>query len=188
MTSPLRIQARRHLAPGILFAGMLAITFVGSSLFGSSQAQAELDPETQRFVELHNEARSEGRYCGDKYMEAVGPLRWSDELSGAAQMHATDAASNMIRGHTGSDGSTLFERVKRLSSSFFRVGENIAYFTRDMEHSVEQWLDSPGHCANIMNPGFTYMGTGYALGPVFNNPHRSGTYTVVVFGAKFERR
>lgn len=170
------------------FNSILAIAVVASSLLGISPLHAEEDPATQRFLDLHNEARSQGRHCGDVSREAVQPLQWSDELPAAAQMHATDAASHAIRGHTGSDGSTLFVRVKRISPDFFRVGENIAYFTRDMEHSVQQWLNSPGHCSNIMNAGFTHMGAGFALGPVFNSPHRTGTYSVVVFGAKFEGR
>ena len=27
------------------------------------------------------------------------------------------------------------------------------------------WVDSPGHCANLMNPAFTYLGNGYAKVP-----------------------
>ena len=27
------------------------------------------------------------------------------------------------------------------------------------------WLESPGHCANIMDPGFTEMGSAYAINP-----------------------
>ena len=26
---------------------------------------------------------------------------------------------------------------------------------------MDGWLDSPGHCANIMNPAFTEMGAAY---------------------------
>jgi uncharacterized protein YkwD len=28
---------------------------------------------------------------------------------------------------------------------------------------VQGWLDSPGHCANIMNDDFTEMGAAYAV-------------------------
>ncbi len=183
MLHTLRNRTRRHSAPGLLFAGILVIITLGSSLSGSSEAFAEISSMHQDYLDLHNEARSQGRYCGDKYMEAVGPLRWSDELAEAAQAHASDAADNMIRGHTGSDGSTVFERVARVAPIFEGVGENVSYFTRTMGHAVEQWLESPGHCENIMRAGFTHMGTGYAMGPVFHSPDRNGPYRVVVFGA-----
>lgn len=29
------------------------------------------------------------------------------------------------------------------------------------EKVVEQWMDSPGHRANILNPDYTYLGVGY---------------------------
>ena len=186
MLHTLRRRPRRHSAPGILFASILVITIVGSSLLGSSNAFAELSSGQQALLALHNEARSQGRYCGDKYMEAVGPLRWSDELAEAAQSHASDAAENMIRGHTGSDGSTVFDRVGRVAPIFAGVGENVSYFTRSINQSVERWLESPGHCENIMRPGFTHMGGGYSWGPVFHSPDRNGSYRVVVFGAKPE--
>lgn len=186
MPHTLRNRTRRHSAPGILFAGILAIIMLGSSLFGSSIAFAELSSSQQTLLDLHNEARSEGRYCGDKYMEAVGPLRWSDELAEAAQIHATDAADNMIRGHTGSDGSTVRDRVARVAPIFSQVGENIAYFSRDLSRAMEGWLNSPGHCENLMRPGFTHMGTGRGWGPRFHDPERNGAYNVAVFGAKPE--
>jgi uncharacterized protein YkwD len=34
---------------------------------------------------------------------------------------------------------------------------------------VSDWLGSPGHCANIMNPAFTEMGAAYAVNPANEN-------------------
>ena len=40
------------------------------------------------------------------------------------------------------------------------------------------WIKSPGHCANLMNPGFTEMGAGLAV------DHKSelGVYWAQAFG------
>jgi uncharacterized protein YkwD len=44
------------------------------------------------------------------------------------------------------------------------VGENIAYGPKSAEEVVQGWLDSPGHCGNIMDPRFAEMGIAYAAG------------------------
>ena len=40
------------------------------------------------------------------------------------------------------------------------VGENVAYGNVSPEEMVRMWMDSPGHRANILNPGFTHLGVG----------------------------
>jgi uncharacterized protein YkwD len=57
------------------------------------------------------------------------------------------------------------------------VGENIASGQRTVEDAVASWLDSPGHCANIMNPAFTDMGAAYAIDP--RNRNRTAYWTQV---------
>ena len=44
------------------------------------------------------------------------------------------------------------------------VGENIAYGPKTAEEVVQGWLDSPGHCENIMDPRFAEMGIAFAAG------------------------
>ncbi|HCJ28080.1 MAG TPA: hypothetical protein DHV63_01935, partial [Pseudomonas sp.] len=57
-------------------------------------------------------------------------------------------------------------------------GENIAAGQGSAEQAVSSWLASPGHCQNIMNPGFTEMGAAYAT-----NPRSAATiYWTQVFG------
>ena len=45
--------------------------------------------------------------------------------------------------------------------------------------AVQGWLNSPGHCANIMSPTYTEMGTAFAV----NDKSGAGIYWVQVFGA-----
>ena len=40
------------------------------------------------------------------------------------------------------------------------VGENVAFGNVTPEQLVKMWMDSPGHRANILNPGFTHIGVG----------------------------
>ena len=72
------------------------------------------------------------------------------------------------------------DRATAAGYRWVRVGENIASGQRTVEDAVASWLDSPGHCANIMNPAFTEMGAAYAINPQSRN---RTAYWTQVFGA-----
>ena len=44
-------------------------------------------------------------------------------------------------------------------------GENIAAGYPDEGSVMTAWLDSPGHCSNIMDSAFTEMGAGFGENP-----------------------
>jgi uncharacterized protein YkwD len=118
-----------------------------------------------RVLELVNAARAEGRRCGRRRFEPARPLALSALLTRAAAAHAADMAANGFMGHEGSDGSTAGERVNRAGYRWRSVGENVAAGQPDADAVVESWLDSPGHCANIMSPQFTEMGVAFVSAP-----------------------
>ena len=64
--------------------------------------------------------------------------------------------------HQGKDGSQVGERASRAGYAWQHIGENIASGMRSPEEAVAGWVASPGHCANLMSPGFTEMGSGFA--------------------------
>ena len=131
---------------------------------------------------LINEARSQGRMCGNDYLEAAAPVAWDDDLEAAALAHSNDMAENVFRGHTGSDGSSAHERIQRQTDSFSWTGEVLSYFYPTLESAVEGWLRSPGHCRIIMGDRYTHMGGAIDHGPRFDNPSREGPYRTAVFG------
>lgn len=118
---------------------------------------------------LVNAARAQPRACGDQQFGPAGPLRWSQALAQAALAHSTDMAEHHYFSHVERNGSTQAERISRTGYAWLRVGENIASGQRTALEAVQGWLDSPGHCANIMNPGFTDMGAAYAVNPASEN-------------------
>jgi uncharacterized protein YkwD len=117
----------------------------------------------ERVLVLVNEARAHARSCGDRHFEAAGPLRWNEQLEEAAVQHAQDMASHAKLDHAGSDGSTPSQRVSRAGYVWRSVGENVAAGQGTPEEVVEDWLTSPGHCANIMEPAYTEMGAAFAV-------------------------
>jgi len=110
---------------------------------------------------LVNEARASPRTCGARgSFEAAQPLALEARLMVAAQRHSDDMHANGFMSHTGSDGSTLAQRVEREGYAWRALGENVARGYVTPEGVMSAWLASDGHCANVMNPAFVELGLG----------------------------
>jgi uncharacterized protein YkwD len=132
----------------------------------------------QRILDLTNQARATPRYCGTTAFNATRPLRWNDLLAEAARLHADDMARYNYFDHRGPDGSKSRDRIKRTGYKSRDSGENIAAGQRNAEEAVAVWIGSEGHCANLMDPGFTEMGAAVAV----NSRSEMGRYWAQEFG------
>ncbi|HUQ51861.1 MAG TPA: CAP domain-containing protein [Gammaproteobacteria bacterium] len=147
---------QRGLDTWIIMAGRTAVPFT------------ELrDPAAvaQRVFELINAARAEARQCGRERRAAAPPLTFSTTLAAAASLHALDMARRGVLSHEGADGSSSGERITRAGLAWQASGENVAAGQPDADTVVQAWLDSPGHCATLMEPRFTQTGVAFALAP-----------------------
>jgi uncharacterized protein YkwD len=88
------------------------------------------------------------------------------------------AAHNYFE-HEDLAGHSPADRVRAVGYREKLVGENIAYGPKSAEEVVQGWLDSPGHCENIMDPRFAEMGIAYAAGQA----SRRGLYWVQLLAA-----
>jgi uncharacterized protein YkwD len=77
-----------------------------------------------------------------------------------------DALGAAALAHAGSDGSEAGTRATRAGHSWRLIGENIAAGQPSAREAVDDWIESPGHCASLMNPAFNEMGAGYAISRV----------------------
>ena len=127
---------------------------------------------------LINASRSEARMCVDTSHDAVPALTWNDQLAQAAAAHSLDMASNNFFSHDGSDGLDVSDRVDAVNYPWRAVGENIAAGQLDHAEVHQGWVESPGHCRNIMNEVFSEVGAAC----VRDSATDFGTYWVVVFG------
>jgi len=87
------------------------------------------------------------------------------QLRAAARAHSTDEACNGFLSHTGSDGSSVRDRVEREGYSWSWIGENI-FATGDTSSGAPQrafdwWMNSAPHRANLLSPNYTEIGIGY---------------------------
>ena len=114
----------------------------GSSPIAANQIE-------KRAFELTNAARER---------TGLPPLVWASELRAMARAHS----ENMVRlgffSHVTPDGSRMTDRARAAGVQHFRaLGENIAYnqgYDDPGGFAVENWMLSPGHRANILNPEF----------------------------------
>ena len=133
-----------------------------------------------RVLELVNRARARGTSCGRKPFAPVSPVRLSEALASAARGHAIDMAEHEYFEHQDLSGHTPADRVRAMGYREKLVGENIAYGPQSPEEVVRGWLESPGHCENIMDSRFAEMGIAYALGRAPAPASGRGLYWVQV--------
>jgi len=132
----------------------------------------------QRVLDLVNQTRAMRRNCGNKAFNAARPVRWNDSLADVSHLHSEDMARFDYVSHNSRDGSSLTQRVERVGYKYRVIGENIAAGQMNPEDAVAGWINSPEHCANLMNPAFTEMGVAFA----FNRNSKMGVYWTQQFG------
>ena len=141
---------------------------------------ADMPRVAARVLELVNEARAKPRNCGSRSFPNVPPLKLSPILSRAALAHAQDMSAHQRFEHRGSDGSMPADRALRAGYNWLAVGENIAEGAANAEVVVQGWLQSPGHCVNIMSPQYREMGLAYFT----DFAHKGDIYWAQTFGTE----
>ncbi len=142
-------------------------------------ARCEDPNELERLMlERINAERAQGRMCGSQSFPAVSLLTWNTQLVNAADAHSMDMARFNFFSHTGSNGLDVGSRVTAAGYTYSAVGENIAAGQQTIDAVMEGWLDSPGHCRNIMNANYTEVGASCAR----NNAADFRIYWTQVFG------
>ena len=116
-------------------------------------------------LEHLNAIRARGTRCGGTEYPPAPPLARSPALDQAARAHAEDMARNSFLAHTGSDGSNPGERVSRTGYHWEAVAENVASGQTSAEDIAATWLESPGHCENLVSAKYSETGLAYALNP-----------------------
>lgn len=127
--------------------------------YGALPADPALEAE---LLTRSNEARAEA---------GLAALEADDTLALAARHHTAEMARLNFFSHTSPtpENASLGHRVARAGGFVRVVGENLAWIGGDRvaqhvaRRSVEGWLESPGHRANLLSPEFTHVGFGSAV-------------------------
>jgi uncharacterized protein YkwD len=127
-----------------------------------------------------NARRAEGATCGSTSYGSAPPLTMNAEMRTAARLHSEDMGAQDYFSHTSLDGRSFLDRMLQAGwSGSCPCGENIAAGYSSPTSVVNGWMNSPGHCANIMNPSYSVTGIGYA----YDNSGSYGAYWTQNFGA-----
>ena len=115
-----------------------------------TQTPQELAAEVVRLVNV------------ERAKEGLPALGTFDSLTKAAEIRAPETAK--LFSHNRPDGSSCFTALDATGASkgAYTSGENIAAGSSTAADVVEQWMNSPGHRANILNKDFTHIGVGYS--------------------------
>lgn len=116
----------------------------------SVQAAAE-----NKIFELMNQKRTEA---------GLQPLTMDNTLLQVARYKSNHMIQYNYFDHTNPDGTKWTDWLKAIDYKYTTTGENIAYNTYDAVELFNQWWNSPGHRANMMNASYTKVGVGVVNG------------------------
>ena len=117
---------------------------------GSNGSQNTQNAWINEVVELVNEERAKA---------GLSALTVHTGAASAAQVRAKELETSFS--HTRPDGSNFSTALKEAGVNYSGAGENIAYGQQSPQAVMEQWMNSAGHRANILNPDFTAIGVGH---------------------------
>ena len=127
-----------------------------------------LDAEESAFLTLINDYRARN---------GLRPLTASPTLTDAAAWLSADMAAKNYFSHTDSLGRDPFVRMCAFGYCNGTRGENIAAGNATAQATFTQWVNSPPHNANMLNPDYTVIGVGRAPGGTY------GWYWTTDFGS-----
>jgi uncharacterized protein YkwD len=142
-------------------ASILAVWLLLAACGAAAPAEPPPDGVAAQLLAQVNAVRVEGRVCGARgAFPPTHRLTLEARLTAAAQDHADDMHARGTMSHTGGDGSDPGQRIARTGYAAAGWGENVAAGYPSVEAVMAGWLGSDGHCANLMQPGFTEFGAG----------------------------
>lgn len=133
------------------------------------------DTEEQAFLKLINDFRA---------ANGLPALSLSQSLSVAADAHSVDMATANYLAHTGSDGSSVDQRLEKagysLQNNFW--GENVFAGDQTAAGAFDWWQNSPGHRANMLSSNFKVIG----IARSFNAGSQYSWYWTTTFGGNVD--
>jgi uncharacterized protein YkwD len=95
----------------------------------------------------------------ERVKHGLKPLLPDPELTKVARAHSRDMFARGYFAHVNPEGKDPFDRMKQANVKFVTAGENLA-LAQTLEIAHTNLMNSPGHRANILNPGFGRLGVG----------------------------
>lgn len=117
-----------------------------------------------KILELMNQKRTEA---------GLKPLVLDNTLLQIARYKSNHMIQFGYFDHTTPEGKNWTSWLDAINYQYTTTGENIAYNNYDPVELFNQWWNSSGHRANMMNPSYTKVG----IGVIYGNNKYMGTQT-----------
>ncbi len=169
---PMAFPTLRRLLPLSLVCLAVATAFLVSAQ--PTAAQTSLSPFEQEVLNLVNQKRQ---------ANGLAPLSVDARLVQAARAHnarmiQTGQFDHQVAGELPlCAGGSNNDRYDAVGYAWTACGENIAAGQTTPQQVMDAWMNSAGHKANILKPGYRHIGIGYATGGAY------GHYWTQDFGA-----
>ncbi len=118
----------------------------------------------------------------ERIKRGLKKLTLNTRLRTAARRHSKDMATKDFFSHTGSNGSSMTDRMTKAGYKWAAAGETLYAGNgkyKTPQECVNAWLNSPGHAAIMLSPNYTQVGIGY----YYDKTSPYGGYYTADFGA-----
>lgn len=112
--------------------------------------ESGMDSFALEVVELVNAERAKA---------GLSPLSIDTRAASAAAVRANEIQRSFS--HTRPDGSSFSTALTQAGANYRKSGENIAYGQAAPQQVMNDWMNSAGHRANILDSAFTSIGVGH---------------------------
>jgi len=102
----------------------------------------------------------------ERLKRGLKALHADPELRTVARRHSNDMFNRGYFSHISPEGLSPFDRMTSEHVSFLLAGENLA-LAQTLKIAHAGLMKSPGHRANILNPGFGRLGIGVVDGGIY---------------------
>lgn len=106
----------------------------------------------KQVLDLVNQERSKA---------GLGSLSMDDQLSNMAMAKAKDMYDNNYFDHNSPTHGSPFDMMKEYGITYNSAGENIAKGQTTPSQVMKDWMNSPGHKANILNKSYSHIGIAF---------------------------
>ena len=138
------LPASSSTPPAAPASGTSSLGDFSCGLNGAAGIEAEV-------IQRINALRAAGAVCGANTFAPTSALTWNTTLLSAAKGHSADMAQKNYFSHTSQDGRTAGQRITAAGYNWSTFGENIAAGQTSVQQVMTGWINSPGHCQNLMN-------------------------------------
>ncbi len=133
---------------------------------GNESMDTPIVDQMKEVLDLVNEQRNK---------QGLNPLMMDSSLNHIATLKAQDMRDHNYFDHNSQTYGSPFEMLQRFGIHYSSAGENIAAGQKSAQQVMNDWMNSTGHRANILNENYTHLGVGYVEGGAY------GTYWVQTF-------